>query len=172
MKIKNRILVAMASLIAMMNMILVVSAAESTDITVTVTVSYLSINLSQSNIAFGVVKSGTMVNSSVIVTNDGNWPINLTLKQNCISPTCNWTIGDNISDIDTDKYMMAGKFTNTTQDAPAPDNDDVITSTQKTVAANMGDGDTMRLWLYFNAPTKTTYKTRQSITVTLGVVAV
>ncbi len=160
----------MAALIAMMNLVPMVSAAESADITVTVTVQVLSITLNQSTAAFGIIKNATMVNSSVTVTNDGNWPIDLTLKQT--KPT-GWTAGTAIG---PNVYVMAGRF-NATDAIPGsgdviPESTTVADGTKfagggRNIAAN---GNTP-LRLYFNAPTSTTVKTQQTITVTVGTVA-
>ncbi len=170
----------MATLIAMMNLVPMVSAAETEGITVTVTVSYLSVSLSSSTVAFGTIRSGIMVNNSVIVTNDGNWPINLTLRRSEAvnsSGGLNWASpGANINDVGSDKYVMAGRFNAT---GALPNDSDIITNqTQTADGTKFGNGGrniavsgTETLRLYFNAPTSNTQKSQQTITVTVGAVA-
>lgn len=169
----------MAALIAMMNLVPMVSAAENATITVTVTVQWLSVSYS-GDWGIGTVKTNSVTNSSnITITNDGNWPINLTLKQTCTSGSCNWTSNTTINGVNNNTYVLAARFNDTTHAISDFANDDVITgSTQTAITGKFGVGDTntiaggtKTLWLLFKAPTTNTQKNLQTITVTVGAVA-
>lgn len=166
-----------AALIAMMNLVPVVSAAESADITVTVTVSYLSLTYS-GNWSIGAVKTNSVTNSSNIsVINDGNWPINLTLKQTVPS---GWAINTTINGVNNNTYVLAANFTDNSPGISGFTDASVITASEQTAVnkfgapsngLNIAASASKNLWLLFKAPTTNTQKNQQNITVTVGAVA-
>ena len=161
-----------------------VRAAETADITVTVTIQNLSLALSSNTWAIGTVTAGSTTQMTeaddITVTNDGNVDEDFTLK---LTNPAAWTAGAAAA---ADVYVLSGLFC-AAADAPAGGDfgaDDVITtSTQTSTAAIFGyagasddgvavsAGTSVDLWIGFDAPTSSSDFTQQTITVTVGAVA-
>jgi hypothetical protein len=159
-------------------------AAGTEDISVTVTIQNLSLNLSSNAWALGTVVAGSATQMTeaddITVTNDGNVNQDLTLK---LTDPAAWTAGAAAA---ADVFVLSGIFC-AAADAPGGADftgDDVLTtSTQTSTAAIFGygagsddgvsvaAGTSVDLWLEFAAPTSSSDFTQQTITVTVGAVA-
>ena len=159
----------------------IVSAAQTADITVTVTCRKLSVGVSPNTYAFGTVNEGseTVAATAITVTNDGN--VNEDFEAKLTNPT-GWTAIQSLTP-GTDQYILGAMFK-----AIAPvvadydDAEDMLSTTYVEAsilifaldAGAIGEkgysvaaAATRNLWLYFYAPSATTVGTQQSITVTL-----
>lgn len=160
-----------------------VFAAQTADITVTVTVRKLSVSVSSGTFAFGLVNEGTttVAGSSIVVTNDGNVTELFQLK--LVNPT-GWT-ADQLGTPAADHYKLGAIFRDTTAPVAGDftDSQDYIStsyvSPTATIFAKNGDADSMKgfnvaasttreLWFAFVAPSSTSISTQQSITTTLN----
>jgi len=161
-------------------------AAQTANITVTVTVRYISVAVSPNSYDFGFVDAGTYTvsSSSITVTNDGNDTEDFKL-QITTSPTA-WTVVETDADPGNEEYKLLGLFNSSqptsadiTGDAVGEGTDDIIfESAQKncdtTNFAGDQDGDdvpasgSINLWFEFGAPSSTTETGQQSIVVTVS----
>jgi len=160
------------------------NAASTADITVTVTIQNLSVSLSSNTWALGTVVAGSTTQMTeaddITVTNDGNVDEDFTLK---LTDPSAWTAGATAG---ADVYVMSGLFC-ASADAPGGSDfqaDDVLTTTTQTATSAVFGyvggsddgvavpaGNSVDLWLEFQAPTSTTNFTQQTIVVTVGAVA-
>lgn len=157
-------------------------AAPFANITVTVTIQSVSVNLSGTTWAIGAIAAGQDLQmsetSDITVTNNGNVPESFTLR---LSDPPGWTAGGTAG---SETYVMKGLLAGTT-DAPAGGDfgpEDVITAASQTATtgifgyagpsgangAGVAPGNSVDLWLHFSAPTSTSVTTQQSIVVTVG----
>ena len=160
-------------------------AAQTADITVTVTCRMLSVSVSPSSYAFGTVNEGsdTVSTSSITVTNNGNAAETYQIKLTAVS---GWTAVQTGTP-GADEYMLSAIF-HTTGTPPIvgdfADNDALSTSygtcsatvfaqddTPPETGASVSATDTRNLWFKFYAPSSTTVGTEQSITVTINATA-
>jgi hypothetical protein len=159
-------------------------AADTADITVTVTIQNLSLSLSSNTWAIGTIAAGSTAQmteaNDITVSNDGNVDEDFTLK--LTNPSA-WTAA---AAAGADVYALSGLFC-AGGDAPGGGDfgaDDVLTTTTQTSTAavfgyaggsddgvSVGAGSSVDLWLEFAAPTSSTDFTEQTITVTVGAVA-
>lgn len=160
-------------------------AAETGDISVTVTAEKLDITLSApATWAIGTVKAGTTKQMTeaddITVTNNGNTIIDLSLK---LTNPDGWIAGLVAAN---DVYVLNGLFVGDLDAPTAADfgvGDTIGTIAGTATFATFGadgmtaDGDdiglagTVDLWLQFKSPTSSTINTQQSITVTVGAVS-
>lgn len=175
---------ALAAVAAILALNATAYAAETADISVTVTIQNLSISLSSNTWALGTVAAASTVQMTeaedITVTNDGNVDEDFTLM--LTDPTA-WTAGASAG---ADVYVLSALFCGAA-DAPASGDfnaEDVLTTSAQTstgaifgyaggtadgVAVTAGSG--VDLWLEFDAPTSSSDFTEQTITVTVGAVA-
>jgi hypothetical protein len=159
-------------------------AAETADISVTVTIQNLSLALSSNTWAIGTVTAGSITQMTeaedITVTNDGNVNEDFTLM---LTNPAAWTAGATAG---ADAYVLSGIMCGAA-DAPAGGDfggDDVMTTTTQTATAaifgyaggsadgvGVTPGSSVDLWIEFSAPTSSTNFTEQTITVTVGAVA-
>lgn len=159
-------------------------AADTADITVTVTIQNLSLNLSSNTWALGTVVAGSTTQmteaNDITASNDGNVDEDFTLK---LTNPASWTAA---AAPGADIYVLSGLFCDSA-DAPGSGDfgaDDILTtSTQTATAAVFGyaggtddgasvsAGSSVDLWLEFIAPTSSSDFSEQTITVTVGAVA-
>ena len=162
-----------------------VNAAQTADITVTVTCRMLSVGVSPSSYAFGAVNesSETVASSEITVTNNGNVTEDLEVK---LTDPGGWTALQSGTPGE-DQYILGAIFRTsapTTDDYD--DSEDMLSTSyvESTTAIFAKDGDsddqkgfnvaasgTRNLWFYFFAPSATTVATQQSITVTVRATA-
>lgn len=160
------------------------NAAETADITVTVTIQNLSLNLSSNTWALGTLAAGSTTQmteaNDITVTNDGNVSEDFTLR---LTNPAAWTAGAAAA---ADTYVLSGVFC-AAADAPGGTDftaDDIVTTSTQTATAGVfgyagGSDDgvsvsasgSVDLWLEFAAPTSSTDFTEQMITMTVGAVA-
>lgn len=162
------------------------NAADTANITVTVTCRKLSVGVSPGSYAFGTVNeaSNTIATSSITVTNDGNGAETYQIK---LTAVAGWTAIQTGTPT-TDQYMLSAIFHTTTPAAPIvgdfADNDALSTTyatssvtvlAQDTTPTETGLSvaalATRNLWFKFYAPSTTTVGTEQSITVTINATA-
>jgi hypothetical protein len=159
-------------------------AAETADITVTVTIQNLSLNLSSNTWALGTVVAASTTQmteaNDITVSNDGNVNEDFTLK---LTNPAAWTAAAAPA---PDVFVLSGLFC-AAADAPGGADfaaDDVLTTTTQTATAtilgfaggsddgvSVAAGGSVDLWLEFAAPTSSTDFSQQTITVTVGAVA-
>ena len=154
-----------------------VYAAQTADITLTVTIRYISVSVSPNSYNFGMVDQGTytIANSAIEVENDGNDTEDFRL-QVTTSPGV-WTIVEAAGDPANEQYKLMALF-NTNQPIAGnyADNADVVESSGtkdcgSTYFSGTETGDdvaasgTVNLWLRFGAPGTTAVRTMQTITV-------
>jgi hypothetical protein len=162
-----------------------VNAADTADITVTVTCRMLSVGVNPSSYAFGAVNesSETVASSEITVTNNGNVTEDLEVK---LTDPGGWTALQSGTPGE-DQYILGAIFRTsapTTDDYD--DSEDMLSTSyvESTTAIFAKDGDsddqkgfnvaasgTRNLWFYFFAPSATTVATQQSITVTVRATA-
>ncbi|MBM4032912.1 MAG: hypothetical protein FJ291_14145 [Planctomycetes bacterium] len=91
-------------------------AGTTADITITVTVEYLSIAASPTTVDLGTVAAGTTtVSSKVDITNDGNVAENIGLAITVVDSTGGWTVG---SSAGANQYSLRGIIVNDGGAAP------------------------------------------------------
>jgi hypothetical protein len=160
-------------------------AAQTADITVTVTCRMLSVGVSPTSYAFGTVNEGsnTLATSSITVTNNGNATETYQIK---LTAVAGWTAIQTGTPT-TDQYMLSAIFHDT---GTAPivgdfaDNDALSTTyatssvtvfaqdvTPPQTGVSVAAAATRNLWFKFYAPSATTVGTQQSITVTINATA-
>lgn len=162
-----------------------VFAAQTADITVTVTCRKLSVSVSPSAYAFGTVNEGseTVATSAITVTNDGN--VNEDYEAKLTNPG-GWT-AIQAGTPGVDQYILGAIFkTNAPTTGNYDDNEDMLSTSYVEATAlifaldadpdaqkgfNVAASATRNLWFYFFAPSSTTVGTQQSITVTLRATA-
>ena len=159
-------------------------AAQTANITVTVTVRYISVAVSPNTYDFGFVDPGTYTTatSKIDVTNDGNDAEDFKLQ---ITSSPSWTVEETSADPGNEEYKLLGLFNSSAPgdiyvgDAPAEGTDDIIfESSQKNCNTtnfagdqngdNVPSGATRNLWFRFGAPSSTAVTTQQSIVVTVS----
>lgn len=161
----------MAALIAMMNLVPMVSAAETADITVTVMVQYLSVTVSP-NWAIGTVIAGatdkTWTPSTAAqggyftATNDGNVNEKFTIKA---ANSVGWTVGATAS---TNIFAMGFGQTATLGTEPTYT---YLTISAVDLVSSVAPNDTYKFDLQFKAPTSDSTHSQQSIATTITAVA-
>ncbi len=165
-------------------MVATAHAADTADITVTVTIQNLSLNLSSNTWALGTVVAGSTTQmteaNDITATNDGNVDEDFTLR---LTDPAAWTAGATAG---ADVYVLSGLFCGAA-DAPGDGDfnaDDVLTTSAQTATATIfgyaggsddgvlvAPGSSVDVWLEFDAPTSSTNFTEQVITVTVGAIA-
>lgn len=98
-------------------------AASTGNVTVTVTVEYLSISVSSDPVAFGMValdsKTATAVGNKVVVTNDGDLAENFSIHVSA-GTTATWILGTTgKDDVAENKFTLCGRFVASAGAAPA-----------------------------------------------------
>ena len=161
-------------------------AAQTADITITVTVRYISVAVSPNTYDFGFVDPGTytVASSAITVTNDGNDTEDFKL-QITTSPSA-WTVEETDADPGSEEYKLLALFNSSqptssdiTGDVSGEGTDDIVfESAQKdcdsTNFAGDQDGDdvpasgSVSLWFEFGAPSSTSTTTQQSMVVTVS----
>jgi hypothetical protein len=175
---------ALAVVVAIPALIGTAYAAQTENISVTVTIQNLSISLSSNTWAIGTVTAASTTQMTeaddITVTNDGNVDEDFTLE---LTDPAAWTSG---AAPGADVYTMSGLFCGA-GDAPGGadfEAADVITTATQTATATIfgyagGSADgvsvsaasSVDLWLEFQAPTSSSSFIEQTITVTVGAVA-
>ncbi len=159
-------------------------AAQTADITVTVTCRKLSVGVSPTSYAFGTVNEGTttVAASAIVVTNDGNVAETYQIK---LTNPGGWT-AIQAGTPGTDQYMLSAIFHGATAPLTGDFADnDALGTAYVTCSATVFAKDTSppetgvgvaagaerRLWFRFVAPSYSTVGTPQSITVTINATA-
>ena len=181
----KKFLVLMVAGLFWLSMADIVYAAQTADITVTVTCRNLSVSVDPSSYAFGTVSEGseTVASTAITVTNNGNVNEDFEVK---LAAVAGWTAlqagtpgadeyilgaifktaAPTTGDYDDSEDMLSTSFVESSATIFAKDTD---AADQKgySVAAS----GTRNLWFYFFAPSSTTVGTQQSITVTVRATA-
>jgi len=176
------ILVLMAVGLLGLAMVDLVSAASTADITVTVTCRKLSVGVTPSSYAFGLVDviSETVATTSIGVSNDGNVSEDFKLK---LTDPVGWTALQ-AGTPGTDQYILGAIFmTAAPVAADYIDSEDMLSTDYAEASTTVFAKNTVepegekgysvlasearKLWFYFYAPALTTVGTEQSITVTV-----
>ena len=182
---RKTFLVLMVAGLFWLSMADTVYAAQTADITVTVTCRMLSVGVSPGSYAFGAVNEGsdTVASSAITVTNNGNVAETYQVK---LTAVAGWTAVQTGTP-GANQYMLSAVF-HTTGTPPIAgdfaDNDALSTSyatssdtafaqddTPPETGAGVAATNTRSLWFKFYAPSSTTVGTEQSITVTINATA-
>ena len=160
-------------------------AAQTADITVTVTVRKLSVSVGSATFAFGSVNesSQTVASAAVAVTSDGNVTEDFELK---LTNPIGWTAVQSGTP-NTDQYLLGSIFRTASPAAgDFTDSQDTLSTTfvtsSTTVFAKDADANSQKgfsvatsgarnLWFLFFAPSYSTIGTQQSIVVTVRATA-
>lgn len=182
---RKKILVFIAVGIIGLGVAEIVNAAQTADITVTVTCRKLSVGVSPGLYGFGPVNEGseTVASTAITVTNDGNVNEDFEAK---LTVVAGWTAIQSGTP-SVDEYILGAMFKST---APATtdydDSEDMLSTSFVEASAlifaldagaagekgyNVAATGTRNLWFYFFAPSSTSVGTEQSITVTLRATA-
>lgn len=160
-------------------------AAETADITVTVTCRSLGVTVSPSSWALGLVEANSeaVKSAAIVVTNSGNASETYQLK--LTDPTV-WAAVQTDAALAAEKYQLGAIFQTTATAAPVAvdyvDSADFVSTAYVTCTAsvfakttgngvNVAASGALDLWLYFRAPVSTAETAEKSITVTVKAIA-
>jgi len=158
-----------------------VNAADTADITVTVTCRSLGVSVSPATWAIGFVEANSeaVKGAAIVVTNTGNGSETYQLK--LVDPTV-WNAVQTDAALAAEKYQLGAIFQTTATGAPVAgdyvDSEDFVSisyasCTASVFAKSVGSGLNVAasglrdLWLYFHAPTSTAETAEKSIVVTV-----
>jgi hypothetical protein len=144
-------------------------AADTDQVTATVTVLNLAVSVSPSSVNYGTIAINATedttingINNSITATNDGNITANLNIKG---ADSTNWTLSASAAGVET----FTHKFCTTDCDG-TPTWTALNNSTYDTLATSVAAAGTQVFDLQIATPTSTTYYTQQSTTVTVQIV--
>lgn len=163
----------------------IADAADTADITVTVTCRSLGVTVNPATWALGVVEvdSSAVKGAAIVVTNTGNASETYQLK---LTNSASWTAVQTDAALAAEKYQLGAIFQTTSTAAPVEvdyvDSEDFVSTgyvscTATVFAKTTGSGVNVAaagardLWLYFHAPPSTAATGEQSITVTVKAIA-
>lgn len=165
---------AMAALVAA----LCVSPVQAADVSVTVTILSVSVEVtSGSPVAFGVValSSTTRSSTAVVITNTGNVPETYSLS--LTDPVADWTF--HATTPGADVYVLSAMFSTAAPGATFGAEDALTDTPAPCTATDFGNGTAgesgltvaasaaRNLWFEFQAPTGTSSYAQKTITVTI-----
>ena len=163
------------------------SAAQTADITVTVTCRSLSVTITGDPVTWALslveADSETVKSTAIVVTNSGNGSETYQLK---LTDPAVWAAVQTDAALAAEKYQLGAIFQTTSTAAPVAndyvDSADFVSTgyvacTATVFAKSVGDGLNVAvsgardLWLYFRAPPSTAETGQKSITVTVKAIA-
>ena len=184
---RHIILVLMVAGLLWLSMADIVYAAQTADITVTVTCRSLGVTITGDPVTWALgfveVDSEVVKSAAIVVTNSGN--ASETYQLMLTDPT-NWAAVQTDAALAAEKYQLGAIFQTTATGAPVAadyvDSDDFVSTTYVTCTAtkfakttgsgvNVPASGALDLWLYFHAPPSTAETGSKSIIVTVKAIA-
>ncbi len=173
---------AMAALVAVL-WVSPVQAAGTADVTVTVTLSGVSVNVTSGGlVAFGTVGtplalgSTTVSGTAIVVNNDGEGTETYSLSLTSATTPAGWTVGNPAN---LNEYQLSAMFSTAAPGATFGAEDVLTTIPTACTATDFGNGTAgqsgasvlttanRNLWLQLEAPATSTTLAQRSITVTI-----
>ncbi|HBB64996.1 MAG: hypothetical protein UR84_C0016G0012 [candidate division WS6 bacterium GW2011_GWD1_35_594] len=169
--IKSNSLIILLSLISPLLLTQFVNAADTQAVTATVTVSNVSLSLSDASIAYGTLSTSAVLNTtsaaqqlndSQTITNNGNVAIDLQVQG---QDSANWTLGA------TPGSNIYSHETCVTTCDTSPTWVPMTTSYGSSIVTNIAPLGTQDVDFQLKTPTSTTFFTQQSVNVSVRAVA-
>lgn len=172
----KRILISFALMILLGgNFWFEVMAADTGDVTATVTVQNVAITVSDGAIAYGTLAAGgtrstlpSEANDMQVATNTGNVQEDFNIKGYNVSSGCSWTLG---ATQDSEQYFH--KFCNDTANdcSTPPTNYNALTTNYQTLSSAVPTSGARDFQLQIGVPSSTSCTSEATITVTVQAVA-